>query len=927
MLASFGVLICMVSTLMGIKIWWFKHRLTFNHSSTNNGAAGGAPPTVPLRTRSSREKRMSQQISEPVEVHGVFRRREEDDLNIVPTKQLPPVRIRKLSQSTPSLFPLPPPRRQDKVRSVIYEKYEPPAREPPRPPVDSLQSLGDSPQPRTPTISLVEEMPTFDELEQKYRQMELKEEKANELSAESTESILRMRESSPQPPKRLNRNSYSEEKLVGMHKFMKAKLPSTEAAPYQPKINERRATGFLRPDEEHIEAMALAGTDSSSLRELEATHSTSVEEFGERRPTGYIKYEEIDVDGLADFREKWEQPKASLNTVSPTPYQHGERVDYDAFNGHNYDHMNRASARELRMIAGDVPASYANDSHKLESRERLGWQADERAAGKHGTPVSLESIDFTSDEEYADELGGVKRNRILKSASVPNCSVSDYEAENNVKSQRLDDSSSPKYVDTFTSPLHEEEVASCDAVKEEVALNIQQPTAPAHVTRSEQLWDELEANIKQDEREKCVWLEIEKELDFNRDFVSNIEEEFDKIRHSYEENEAAFLENTGGLKRVHEQVVIASPEPEGFGKSIDEDWESFENLAVQKPKTTVIADKHVVQYNFADLEDAYDSDGESVLRTERRPAGFKRHSAQLKRELSNIEDEDEPTSPHYNYNMSSVEFVEQDHVMIVTPSQEDRPIGYAHKEISALDDDYVREHSKDSIFEPVAEPLTVITKARARPRPRQKVTFDFSSTEYYQASNDEDDEDEDENQNEPQAVTRLLSTTKSASYDSDSVEEDAAQQAVPKPMQRTTKTYYVAEKQKQDGGSAENQTHLTLSPTSLPAPASLLFDTPISLKTAETELSESWTAISQLQRTPTASGTTRATLPALLNVNEQPKPSYRSTLAQTSSVTSVVFMEESIITQHQQQPMSSFKPQVAMRQHYFEQSYHNSTEA
>uniref|UniRef100_A0A0K8UG75 Uncharacterized protein n=1 Tax=Bactrocera latifrons TaxID=174628 RepID=A0A0K8UG75_BACLA len=64
MLACVGVFICMISTLVAIKIWWFKHRLTFDHSRTSNGAAGGATPTLPLRTRSSREKRMSQEPSE-----------------------------------------------------------------------------------------------------------------------------------------------------------------------------------------------------------------------------------------------------------------------------------------------------------------------------------------------------------------------------------------------------------------------------------------------------------------------------------------------------------------------------------------------------------------------------------------------------------------------------------------------------------------------------------------------------------------------------------------------------------------------------------------------------------------------------------------------------------------------------------------------
>lgn len=58
----------MIVTLVGIKLWWFKHRLSFEQTSTQNGAAGGTTPPViiPRRSKTPRykkDKRYSQQVS------------------------------------------------------------------------------------------------------------------------------------------------------------------------------------------------------------------------------------------------------------------------------------------------------------------------------------------------------------------------------------------------------------------------------------------------------------------------------------------------------------------------------------------------------------------------------------------------------------------------------------------------------------------------------------------------------------------------------------------------------------------------------------------------------------------------------------------------------------------------------------------------
>ncbi|XP_014091432.2 uncharacterized protein [Bactrocera oleae] len=901
MLACVGVFICMISTLVGIKIWWFKHRLTFDHSRTSNGAAGGATPTLPLRTRSSREKRISQEIREPVEVHGVFRRRQEDDLDIVPTKQLPPVRIRNLSQSTPSLFPLPPTRRQDRVRSAIFEEYEPPTREPPTSPVDS------PPPQHTPTISLVEEMPTFDELEEKYRQMELNEIKANEVNVEgSDESILRERGSPPLPPKRINRNSSKEANYasaVGMHKFVKAKSPSLDTVRTQQNLSERRATGYLRPDEVDIK-VGLA-----EARDLKAIRAHSVEEFGERRPTGYIKYEEIDTDGLEDFRNKWDALQTSFGAQSPIFYESSERTAFESMHGHNYDHLNRASAGELRTVADGAPTANANVGRGANTAARFSWQTDKRLTGKQVRPESQASIVFTSDEEYAEELDGFKPQTIMKSATVADCTG--YENVEPVRPQTPEVAYAPTRVVKFANPeLGEQETLLSHTLNEEKeTLKMRRPTGYVRTVQPEELWDEMEANINHDEKEKHLWLEIEKDVNLNRDFASNIEEEFDKIRHSYEENEAAFLEGNNSLKRLPKQVLITTPEPEGFGKSIDEDWASFENLREDKPKCGEETGKQIVQFKLSDLEDAYDK--ESILRTERRPTAFVRNTEQIHRELSNIDDEDESAATTSHYQTSSVEFVDEVNESATKSFKERRPTSYVRPQISDLDEDYVHEHNKDSIFEPVEEPLTVQTEATARPRARQKVTFDFSNTEYFQTS---------PGREEQEALTSFSTITNFASSDSDTAGEDeAASQYFPKAMQRITKNHYLDETIK-DVGSDSTQDQ-TLAGTISPTPVRLLFGTQVSLEQAESEINDSWAAIRHRRQTTT---TSTPLTPILTNAGEPPKPSYRNPLAQTTTVQSVTLMEERVATQ---QHMSTFQPHAAARHQYFEQSYYNSTEA
>ncbi|XP_046807258.1 uncharacterized protein LOC124419973 isoform X1 [Lucilia cuprina] len=269
--ASLGVLMCMVVTIVGIKLWWFKHRLSFEQTSTQNGAAGGGTPPVIVPRRSKqqkykKDKRYSQQIYDSVEVHGVFRQKREDELEIQRPQQLPPVRIRQHSDSTSSLI-LPPPRnkRRDQVHSTAFEDLE--IATPPLTTASSsdLTAIRES----NTKISL-----TFEEFEKQFKLKEIKPEVNEQPNSHEVIEI-------PVPPLRLNRSSSAMVKPEKTPRYLKSSQSIT--IPEFHKVIERRPTGFSRPTED------LTKIDDYDEPKL-------FETFGERRPTGYIKYEEVDVD-------------------------------------------------------------------------------------------------------------------------------------------------------------------------------------------------------------------------------------------------------------------------------------------------------------------------------------------------------------------------------------------------------------------------------------------------------------------------------------------------------------------------------------------------------------------------------------------------------------------------------------------------------
>ncbi|XP_073838699.1 uncharacterized protein [Musca autumnalis] len=317
-LGSLGLFVCLIFSVLGIKLWWFKRRLEFDQTTTQNGAAGGSPPqvVVPRREKKgkfSKDKRWSQQVYHNVEVHGVFKPKKEEDTLIQRPAQLPPVRIRP-SGSAPSLI-LPPPRqkrRSQLVQSTASEEItgslgsiavasttpsSPTLSQEifsnlngmPGTPITNLNPATSSAPPNLPLPSKVAEKSP--EISLTFKEVE-KDLKIPALPVDIV-TPLRQQQTAPIPPKRLNRSSShatAQQVQEKPHRFLKSS--QSVSVPEFRKVIERRPTGFHRPEE------------IDDLTKIDDLDEPKFELFGDRRPTGYIKYEEVDVVDmdLGDYR-------------------------------------------------------------------------------------------------------------------------------------------------------------------------------------------------------------------------------------------------------------------------------------------------------------------------------------------------------------------------------------------------------------------------------------------------------------------------------------------------------------------------------------------------------------------------------------------------------------------------------------------------
>lgn len=374
-------------------------------------------------------------------------------------------------------------------------------------------------------------------------------------------------------------------------------------------------------------------------------------------------------------------------------------------------------------------------------------------------------------------------------------------------------------------------------------------------------------------KDQELWREMEKDID--ADFSVNIEEEFNKIRHSYEANEEGFLES-----------------PTGYGKNIDEDWQNFENLEnaqisnkekdvvlptikARKPKSHIKEWKtqtHLenqiykeqqqreVTFNVEDdNDDDIKEENKSTFVKPRRATGFVRDKVAFDEQLWA---EDETSSNNTNEDEPNNQYEEPISIL-----SERRPTGYV-RDTETLDfsDD---EDARESIIEFEHEPLKKL-------KPRQKVTFQFQT----------------ESHSPPQTPSDIVES------DAD-VEQERLSQEMPKPMQRMTKMRYTA---------TNNETVDPTPPPRVPPPytAALLFSTQVSAEyssATENEFggsvdagggNDSWSAIrkhrnltEEFQQIPLEGETTDTVLPR----RPAPKAAYRNPLAQMAVTTTTTTVD------------------------------------
>ncbi|XP_013118403.2 probable serine/threonine-protein kinase kinX [Stomoxys calcitrans] len=298
-LGPWGFLMCMICTVVGIKLWWFKHRLSFEQSTEENKSSNkeASPSAVVARRekkpRFSRDKRLSQQVYHNVQVYGSFRQTKEDDILIEGSSQLPPVRIRQ-AESAPSLL-MPPPRNKRRplyVQSTAFEELSESY-------TNALPSDNSPGAFQKNSSNFVAPVPSNVVPKQQELITETTSLNFKEVEKVSVAPVLRserdiVMEEVPVVPKRVSRSSSTSAKqqqndVEKSHRLLKSS--QSISIPEHRKVVERRSTGFYKPTED--------------LTKIDDLEEPRFEKFGDRRPTGYIRYDDVDFEeDLRDYRQE-----------------------------------------------------------------------------------------------------------------------------------------------------------------------------------------------------------------------------------------------------------------------------------------------------------------------------------------------------------------------------------------------------------------------------------------------------------------------------------------------------------------------------------------------------------------------------------------------------------------------------------------------
>ncbi|XP_022226381.2 uncharacterized protein LOC111076761 [Drosophila obscura] len=195
LLASAMLLVGLLFALLGIKIWGFRRRLTFDRSSSGSSRSSAAQPQQPPPRYAAQE---SQVNGTDNAVHGVFRQRNLEEFesswpsttasagNSYLTGSVPNLRMyspvtpreRSLGEAGDVSYRAPPQaqrRRRKEVHSAHSDCYAaPPTRMPPSPPTEALPPATDAMPARDLAVAVAPEapselgMPNFDHFAEKY---------------------------------------------------------------------------------------------------------------------------------------------------------------------------------------------------------------------------------------------------------------------------------------------------------------------------------------------------------------------------------------------------------------------------------------------------------------------------------------------------------------------------------------------------------------------------------------------------------------------------------------------------------------------------------------------------------------------------------------------------------------------------------------
>lgn len=655
---NFLILLCMIVTVLGIKIWWFRHRSSFEQeakekeSTVERGMDVTSPLIAPRKKNKrifSNDKRYSLQISQSAaEIQGIFRLRqtEDSDTQNNPTKSLP-VHARKLSESAPSLFL---PKEKENKRTIDSAN-------------NALQMTRLQRAANLHTDNECEKAETLrEEIPKNFKENQLNEDfdilkgathrqrisnpllkfaesrKSSEVNATSIDHLKEKSLSNVTQSRQFYAKSMQQIIAKSLRKFSLINLNKTKTN-YQIKtLNEKEKKNGKEPKgditENSIVSSNLFSNTMDGINDDYLNHSTSFrencsesEEYAicssvlhenHLKFTNYQKVAEICQNKKLNSNYLTARHVASENHSNCSDendfvmdfgniaIKTRRPIDYEPYEIENFAiSRNRDQPNDYSKPSTDNIRNLKKNTllEIVDSEDFLNFELEkkslsdltlkksqsngcsEKKSSKKSKKSKTQHVAFQNLEEF--DINRKNRNSALSKRrptglseeenlqNLRDKSLTNFSfdlTQNSLDSKNLSHEEHSQNSALQYPSIHHYQANKHNSILESTSLNPFGGINYAKFNSNSPMLNKDNSNYD----DHYQWEKLEENI--HEDFVKNIEEEFSKIRRSYEHNRNNF---------PYSEAASQIQEPVGFGKIIDEDLDSFKKLHQQSIEKNV----------------------------------------------------------------------------------------------------------------------------------------------------------------------------------------------------------------------------------------------------------------------------------------------------------------------------------------------------